>query len=292
MAPAKTIPADGTRRGPGNGHDASPSNTPRRAKKRLGQNFLVDGGVRSRIVSAADLSPGDTVVEVGPGRGFLTRSLAERAGPVVAVELDEALATELDDKGLPGVRVVCADAREVPVDTLVDEGTAYKLVANLPYYAASPIIRRFLESRHKPELMVVMVQREVAQTMTAKQGKKGLLSVATQVYGRARVVCHVPPRAFRPTPKVWSSVVRIDVYDAPAVPFDSPEGFFEVVRAGFSAPRKQIRNSLANGLGIGAGLSESVLVGAGIDPSRRAQTLSVEEWGQLYDAWGNGGRVS
>ncbi len=289
MAPAKTIPADGTRRGPGSGPDAAPSTTPRRARKSLGQNFLVDGGVRSRIASAADLSPEDTVVEVGPGRGFLTRSLAEHAGSVVAVELDEALATELDDKGLPGVHVICADAREIPVETLVDGATAYKLVANLPYYAASPIVRRFLEARHKPEIMVVMVQREVAQTMTAKQGKMGLLSVATQVYGRPRVVCHVPPRAFRPAPKVWSSVVRIDVYDTPLVPFASPEGFFEVVRAGFSAPRKQIRNSLANGLGIAGAESEPVLIEAGIDPSRRPQTLTVAEWGQLYEAGRSGG---
>ena len=290
MAPAKTIPADGTRRGPRGGPDAAPSTTPRRARKSLGQNFLVDGGVRSRIVSAADLSPGDTVVEVGPGRGFLTRALAKRAGSVVAVELDAALAVSLEEKALPHVRVVCADAREIPIESLVDETMAYKLVANLPYYAASPIVRRFLESRHKPEVMVVMVQREVAQTMTAKQGKMGLLSVATQVYGRPKVVCHVPPRAFRPTPKVWSSVVRIDVYDAPAVPFDSAEGFFEVVRAGFSAPRKQIRNSLANGLVIPSTQSESVLVEAGIDPSRRAQTLTVEDWGQVYDAWRTGGR--
>ena len=228
-------------------------------------------------------------MEVGPGRGFLTRSLAERAGSVVAVELDEALATELDDKALPGVRVVCGDAREIPVEALVDDAEPYKLVANLPYYAASPIVRRFLESHHKPQVMVVMVQREVARTMTAKQGKMGLLSVATQVYGRPRVVCHVPPRAFRPTPKVWSSVVRIDLYDAPVVPFDSPEGFFEVVRAGFSAPRKQVRNSLANGLGIAAGQSEPVLIAAGIDPSRRAQTLTVAEWGRVYDAWRSGG---
>ena len=292
MAPAKTIPADGTRRGPRDGPDAAPSTTPRRARKSLGQNFLVDGGVRSRIVSAAELTAEDTVVEVGPGRGFLTRALAERAGPVVAVELDEALAAALEGKALPGVRVVCADAREIPIESLVDDSAPYKLVANLPYYAASPIVRRFLEARRKPELMVVMVQREVAQTMTAKQGKMGLLSVATQVYGRPRVVCHVPPRAFRPAPKVWSSVVRIDVYDAPVVPFDSPQGFFEVVRAGFSAPRKQIRNSLANGLGITAGLSESVLGKAGIDPSRRAQTLTVAEWGQLYDAWRAGGRRS
>ncbi len=265
------------------------SNVLRRARKSLGQNFLVDGGVRSRIVSAADLSHQDTVVEVGPGRGFLTRALAERAGSVVAVELDGALAAGLEEAAWPGVRVVCGDAREVPIESLADDATAYKLVANLPYYAASPIVRRFLESRRKPELMVVMVQREVAQSMTAKQGKMGLLSVATQVYGRPRVVCHVPPRAFRPAPKVWSSVVRIDVFDVPAIPFDSPQGFFEVVRAGFSAPRKQIRNSLANGLGIAAGLSELVLGEAGIDPSRRAQTLTVAEWGQLYDAWRTGG---
>ena len=292
MAPAKTIPADGTRRGPEEGPDAAPSSIPRRARKSLGQNFLVDGGVRSRIVSAADLSFEDTVVEVGPGRGFLTRALAEHAGSVVAVELDAALAGDLTEKGLPGVRVLCADAREIPVESLVEEATAYKVVANLPYYAASPIVRRFLESRHKPELMVVMVQREVAQTMAAEQGKMGLLSVATQVYGRPRVVCHVPPRAFRPTPKVWSSVVRIDVYDAPVVPFDSPEGFFEVVRAGFSAPRKQMRNSLANGLGIAGAQSEPVLIEAGIDPSRRAQTVTVAEWGQLYDAWRRGGHGS
>ena len=292
MAPAKTIPADGTRRGPRDGPDAALSTTPRRARKSLGQNFLVDGGVRSRIVSAADLSAEDTVVEVGPGRGFLTRALAKRAGSVVAVELDGALAVSLEEKALPHVRVVCADAREIPIESLVDETMAYKLVANLPYYAASPIIRRFLESRHKPEVMVVMVQREVAQTMTAKQGKMGLLSVATQVYGRPRVVCHVPPRAFRPAPKVWSSVVRIDVYDAPAVPFDSAQGFFEVVRAGFSAPRKQIRNSLANGLVIPSTRSESVLVEAGIDPSRRAQTLTIEEWGQLHEAWRTSGSRS
>ena len=289
MAPAKTIPADGTRRGPRDGPDAAPSTTPRRARKSLGQNFLVDGGVRSRIVSAAELTTEDTVVEVGPGRGFLTRALAERAGSVVAVELDAALAAALEEKALPSVRVVCADAREIPIESLVGDSAPYKLVANLPYYAASPIIRRFLESRHKPGVMVVMVQREVARTMTAKQGKMGLLSVATQVYGRPRVVCHVPPRAFKPTPKVWSSVVRIDVYDAPMVPFDSAQGFFEVVRAGFSAPRKQIRNSLANGLDIPSARSERVLGEAGIDPSRRAQTLTVAEWGVLYDAWRTGG---
>jgi 16S rRNA (adenine1518-N6/adenine1519-N6)-dimethyltransferase len=158
-------------------------------------------------------------------------------------------------------------------------------VANLPYYAASPIIRRFLEADSKPSVMVVMVQREVAQSMAASPGKMGILSVAIQVYGRPRVVCNVPPRAFRPSPKVTSSVVRIDVYEAPAVAFDSPEGFFRLVRAGFSAPRKQIHNCLRRGLDVPPEVAREMLAMAGIDPMRRAQTLSLQDWGGLYQAF-------
>ena len=264
----------------------------RRARKSLGQHFLVDRGVRNRIVEAAELSQGDVVVEVGPGRGFLTKALAERAGAVVAVELDESLALGLAERlGGGNVRVVHGDARDVEIEPLAGDARAYKLVANLPYYAASPIVRRFLEAQRKPGLMVVMVQREVAETMAAGPGRMGILSVAVQVYGSPRLVRRVPPRAFRPAPKVWSSVVRIDVYNSPVVGFASAEGFFQVVRAGFSAPRKQLRNSLANGLGIAGDLAEAALAGAEIDPTRRAQTVSVEEWGRLYEAWRSIGRV-
>jgi 16S rRNA (adenine1518-N6/adenine1519-N6)-dimethyltransferase len=257
-------------------------------KKSLGQNFLVDRRVRSRIVQAADLSPDDLVVEVGPGRGFLTRPLVERAGRVVAVEMDEALAGRLKESfsDRPNLTVVAADAREVDIGSLVGGSASYKLVANLPYYAASPIIRRFLEAGRKPALMVVMVQREVAQVMTAPPGKMGLLSVATQLYGRPRVVCHAPPRAFRPAPKVTSSVVRIDVFAEPAIALDSRERFFDLVRAGFSAPRKQLRNSLKNGLGITPQDAAAMLTGAGIDPTRRAQTLDLNEWAALYETYG------
>lgn len=164
-------------------------------------------------------------------------------------------------------------------------GTTYKVVANLPYYAASPIVRRFLSAEHKPRLMVVMVQREVARNMAAVPGQMRLLSVAVQLYGWPRIVASVPPRAFRPPPAVSSAVVRIDVFEEPPIPIDSEERFFEVVRAGFSTPRKQIRNSLRNGLGLTGDAVSSVLGKAAIDPTRRAQTLTLEEWGALYRSW-------
>ena len=257
------------------------------AKKSLGQNFLVDRRIIGLIVQAADLSPSDIAVEVGPGRGSLTKALAELAGKVTAVELDDALAQRLADRyaDRPSVTVIHADARELDIDSLVEEDSAYKVVANLPYYAASPIVRRFLEAARKPELMVVMVQREVAQQMAARPGKMSILSVATQLYGRPRIVCYVPPRAFRPAPKVTSAVVRIDVYPRPALPLDSTEHFFRLVRAGFAAPRKQIRNSLRLGLAISPDAAEAMLGEAGIDLTRRAQTLTLQEWGGLYEAY-------
>ncbi len=262
----------------------TPSTPPPRAKKSLGQNFLVDRRVRSKIVEAADISPTDTILEVGPGRGFLTKALAERAGRLFAVELDDALIPRLRERfaECENVKIIEGDARTVDIDGLVGTATEYKVVANLPYYAATPIVRRFLEYHHKPTTLVVMVQKEVGLEMTASPGKMGILSVATQVYGRARIVTSVPPRAFRPSPNVTSAVVRIDTYAEPAVAFESAEGFFTLVRAGFSAPRKQIHNSLKNGLDVDPDEVMALLRNAGISPTRRAQTLSMDEWGDLY----------
>ena len=255
-----------------------------RTKKSLGQNFLVDRRVRAKIVEAADISPTDTILEVGPGRGFLTKALAERVGRVVAVELDDALIPSLREKfaDYDNVEIVSGDARTVDIDSLVGTATKYKVVANLPYYAATPIVRRFLEAPHKPTTLVVMVQREVGQEMTAPPGKMGILSVATQVYGSPRIVASVPPKAFRPSPNVTSAVVRIDTYAEPAVAFDSVESFFTLVRAGFSTPRKQLHNSLKNGLDIDAEEIMALLGNAEISPTRRAQTLSIDEWRDLY----------
>ena len=257
---------------------------PPRAKKSLGQNFLVDCRVRAKIVEAAGISPTDTILEVGPGRGFLTKALAERAGRVVAVELDDALIPSLREQftDCDNVEIVEGDARMVDIDCLVGTATEYKVVANLPYYAATPIVRRFLESHHKPTTLVVMVQREVGQEMTASPGKMGILSIATQIYGSPRIVTSVPPKAFRPSPNVTSAVVRIDTYAEPAVKFDSADNFFTLVRAGFSAPRKQIHNSLKNGLEVGPERVMALLKNAGISPTRRAQTLSIDEWGDVY----------
>ena len=260
------------------------STPPPKAKKSLGQNFLVDRRVRSKIVEAADISPTDTILEVGPGRGFLTKALAERAGHVVAVELDDVLIPRLREafSEYDNVDIVEGDARIIDIDSLVETATGYKVVANLPYYAATPIVRRFLESQHKPTTLVVMVQREVGREMTAPPGKMGILSVATQVYGSPRIVTSVPPKAFRPSPNVTSAVLRIDTYAEPAVAFESSEKFFTLVRAAFSAPRKQIHNSLKNGLGVDPDEVMALLRNAGIAPTRRAQTLSIDEWGDLY----------
>ncbi len=260
-----------------------------RAKKGLGQNFLVGQGVVRTIVQAAEVGHEDFVVEVGPGLGVLTGELAKAAGRVIAIELDRELAEGLQ-RGLAeasNVMVVCADAREVDTRQLTGV-VPYKLVANLPYYAASPILRHFLESEHPPKLAVVMVQREVARNMTARQGEMSLMSVGVQVYGKPRIVAYVPPGAFYPAPKVTSAVVRIEVYPKPAVDVDDMRGFFAVVRAGFSAPRKQLRNSLSNGLGVPPEEGEPILQAAGVDPRRRAESLTLQEWGSLYWAVARG----
>ena len=185
------------------------SRRPKGYRKALAQYFLTDQRVLSYILEAADLSSDDTVVEVGPGRGILTRQLAKLARRVVAVEIDAALAAGLATKlgNPPNLTVLEADARTADIQPDVP----YKLVANLPYYAANPIIRRFLEMERQPLRMVVMVQKEVAHSMTATPGRMTLLSVAVQFYGMPRLVCVVPPSAFRPSPKVDSAVVCIDV---------------------------------------------------------------------------------
>ncbi len=256
-------------------------------RKSLGQHFLADSNILRRIVAAADLDSDDLVVEVGPGSGVLTRPLARQAGQVIAVEIDSALAAALPGRlgNPPNLTVIQGDARTVELPELAAGKRPFKVVSNLPYYAANPILRHFLEGPARPSLMVVMVQREVAANIVAQPGKMGLLSVAVQFYATARQVCTVPPRAFRPPPKVSSAVVRLDLLPAPAVQVDDRQAFFDLVRAGFAAPRKQLRNSLAHGLSIPGSAAEDVLKTAGVSGQRRAETLSLEEWAQVYRAW-------
>ncbi len=259
----------------------------RRPRKSLGQHFLTDGRVANRIVAAAAAVPSDVVLEVGPGAGILTRRLVERAGRVIAVELDPALAGQLGQRlGNPAnLNVVHGDARRVDIAGLVGPDTCYKVVANLPYYAAAPIIRRFLESPTPPSLLVVMVQREVAAAMAAAPGAMTLLSVATQFYAVPSVVAQVRPKSFRPPPKVSSTVVKLAVRPAPAAAVADAAAFFALARAGFAAPRKQLRNSLMQGTGADAGLVAAILADAGIDAQRRPATLTIDEWAMLNAVW-------
>ena len=263
-----------------------------RARKSLGQHFLVDSRIAARIIEAAKLTADDTVVEIGPGRGVLTRRLVRQSGRVVAVELDERLYKELPSRvdNPENLRCVLADARGIDLPALAvgcsaGSTSGYKVIGNLPYYAANPIIRLTLESQPPPSLALFMVQREVAEGMTAVPGRMTMLSVATQFYAAARIVCSVPPSAFRPPPKVRSAVISLELRQSPAVQVRDRQTFFDVVRAGFSAPRKQLHNSLSHGLQIDAAVGSMVLEMAGIDGRRRPATLSIEEWASVNDSW-------
>ena len=260
---------------------------PRSGRARLGQNFLIDRNVARRIVGAAQISDSDEVLEIGPGKGALTRLLVLKASRVLAVELDDELASSLSHKlrDTDNVSVICHDALTLDPASHFEED--YKVVANLPYYVATPLIRKYLTASSKPSALVVMVQKEVADTIAARPGKMGLLSVIVQMHGMARVLFSVPPKAFKPRPKVTSAVVRIDPYNEPLVAVEDSDAFIEFVAAGFRAPRKQIRNSLSLGLGTLPHEVVSLLNAARVDPMQRPATLDLMQWNSLYEAWLN-----
>lgn len=256
-----------------------------RPRKALGQNFLVDHQVLARILKAAEVGSADEVLEVGPGLGALTGELAERARRVVAVELDRRLAERLGElaQARPHLEVVNADILALDLSQYF-RPRQYKVVANLPYYITSAALRHFLQSPCPPALLVVMVQREVAQRIVARPGQMSLLSVSVQFFGHPRLVGRVPARAFYPPPKVESALVRVDVYERPAV--EAPvEGFFRLVHAGFAQPRKQLRNSLAQGAGLPPPQAEALLREAGLDERRRPGSLALAEWGRLWETF-------
>jgi 16S rRNA (adenine1518-N6/adenine1519-N6)-dimethyltransferase len=259
-----------------------------RPTRALGQHFLSDYNVVNRIVAAAELTPADTVIEVGPGLGALTQRLAAAAGRVIAVELDERLGRRLREvlADEANVTVVQGDAlTTAPGDLLtaagLEDDAPYIVVGNLPYNAGTAIIRRFLEAEHTPLRLVVMLQREVAESITAAPGEMRLLGVSVQVYAQARRLFNVPARAFYPPPKVTSTVLRLDLRPNPLIPVEEREHFFRVVRAGFSAPRKQLRNTLANGLRLAATSVSGAIEAAGLDPTLRPQQLSIQDWRRL-----------
>lgn len=254
-----------------------------RPNKAFGQNFLIDRSVLLNIVAAASLTRDDEVLELGAGTGVLTRELAQRARRVVAVELERDMLALLvkTTRHYQNVELVARNLLYLnPVD--VFEQRPYKLVANLPYYITAPTFRHFLENDNAPGIMVVMVQFEVAQRILAAPGDLSVLGVSVQFYGQPQLVARVPASAFYPVPKVDSAILRIDVQQQIPLPADERAGFFRMVQAGFGERRKQLHNSLTHGLHYKNEVVRAWLAQAGIDASRRAETLNIPEWIQLW----------
>ncbi|KAA3645068.1 MAG: ribosomal RNA small subunit methyltransferase A [Chloroflexi bacterium] len=255
-----------------------------RPSKSLGQNFLSDDNILARIVEAAGIGPKDTVLEVGPGLGSLTRHLAEAAEAVVAVELDKKLITPLETVLAPydNVRIVQGDILDLfPADLGLPDG--YVMAANIPYYITSALLRHLLEAETHPAQLTLTVQKEVAQRMCAEPPDLSLLALSVQVYGQPEVVFGIPAGAFYPPPKVDSAVVRVALYDQPRIPATQLDDFFRLSKAGFGQKRKTLRNALSSGLGQAKDEVDALLEKANIDGQRRAETLSLEEWGRLVE---------
>ena len=266
-----------------------------RARKGLGQHFLIDEEVLGQIIAAAQLTADDVVVEVGPGLGVLTRELAKQSGRVIAIELDDRLAAILSESlsAFKNVTIINDDVLKVAPETLLSElkTTSYKVVANLPYYITSPVLRHFLEAQIKPQSMVVMVQKEVAEEIAAKPGKMSLLSIGVQLYGQPEIVARVPAESFYPAPAVGSAILKVTPYSQPPVEISDTDGFFRLARAGFSAARKQLANSLAQGMGVSKAEALALLARAEVSPQRRAETLTLEEWARLWQVYSKVGGI-
>jgi len=254
-------------------------------QKRLGQHFLINPDVLKEITQAAELKDTDEILEIGPGLGVLTRALAQQAQRVVAIEKDTSMAKACRgiNSDLTNIKIVEGNALALN-DSFFRQhfpGEKYKLVANLPYYLTSAIIRFFLESWYRPVMMVLMVQREVAERMTAIPPEANLLSVAVQFYGTAEIITLVPRQNFWPIPQVDSAVVRIIPHKKLPTKIDTTR-FFQIVKAGFGERRKQLHNSLSGGLHLDDAKVKKILTKTGISPDRRAQTLTITDWIRLY----------
>jgi 16S rRNA (adenine1518-N6/adenine1519-N6)-dimethyltransferase len=258
-----------------------------RPTKGRGQNFLFERGVVARMVEAAGIGAEDVVVEIGPGLGILTEALVHTARRVIALELEPRLAAHLQTvfAEASSFEVVEGDALLLATGDLLPAGQPYQVIANLPYSVGSAVIRRVLEQPAPPTRSTVMVQREVAERLTAKPPRMSILSVATQYYATPRLAFTVAPTVFIPRPKVESAVVVLDLLPAPRLPHALESRFFRILNAGFRHRRKQLANSLSAELALPKELVNRWLAGGGIDPARRAETLSVEDWVSLTHAY-------
>lgn len=273
-----------------------------KAKKSLGQNFLKDESVLNRIIKDANLSSDDMVIEIGPGQGALTELLAKVCKKVVAIELDDRLIPVLQEKfsQQDNIEIIHDDILKINLPELVTSYqlpiTGYKVVANIPYYITAPIIRLLLETKFPPSEIMLMVQKEVAERITAKAGNMSILAVSVQYYATAEYLFTVPKTAFDPVPKVDSAILKISsISFSPSgrdvlysgqrgnVASDETKKFFRIVKAGFSAKRKTLVNNLSNGLQLDKNMIEEKLVSLGFSGNTRAQELGVEDWKRLYE---------
>jgi 16S rRNA (adenine1518-N6/adenine1519-N6)-dimethyltransferase len=247
--------------------------------KSLGQHWLRDRDTLAHIADCAELSPDDTVLEIGPGQGTLTSELLRRAGKVVAIEFDDDLAAKLPAQ-FPGknLEVISGDILEFDLSTLPNN---YKVVANVPYYITSKIVQLLMTANNKPQIAVLLVQKEVAQRLAAKPGKMSILSVSAQVFAGVTLGDIVPAKLFTPVPKVDSQVIILRTRQKPIFAEISETDFFRVVKAGFSSKRKKLRTSLSGGLKLPKDEIEAILSKSGISPDVRAESLNLDDWVRL-----------
>lgn len=264
-----------------------------RFSKSLGQNFLVDEGALAGILSGADISEDDCVLEIGPGFGTLTQRLCGAAKKVVCVEIDKTVIPILEEnlKDFDNFEIINDDVMKIDIKSLAEEkfGTEnVKVAANLPYYITTPIIMMLLESKVKFKSITVMVQKEVAKRLCASEGTKdfGAISLAVQYFCNANYLFDVPNTSFMPPPKVTSTVVRLDLLDKPRVSVKKEEMFFKTVKASFAQRRKTLLNALSNAGFSGFSKAEisEILKNIGIDEKRRGEALSIDEFARLADA--------
>ena len=254
--------------------------------KSLGQNFLIDDSVPRDIVNGAEVDENDLVIEIGPGVGTLTAQLLKRAKKVVAIELDNdlipILQQEIGDN--PKFTLIHNDALKVDFNEIIGEEKSVKLVANLPYYVTTPIIVKLLKEDYKFKSLTIMIQKEVAERMNAEPGNKdyGALSLLVQYYCNTSIVRRVPPQCFIPRPKVDSIVIRLERLEEPKVKVENEKLFFDIIRSSFNMRRKTLWNGVKS-LGLDKEKLEIAFENANIDPKRRGETLSIEEFAYLSD---------
>ncbi len=249
-------------------------------KKSLGQHFLVDRASLEAVIDAAEVGAGDTVLEIGPGLGVMTFPLLKRAGKLVAVETDHDLAELLRRTEAGNLEVIESDIMNFDLRQIKSD---YKVVANIPYYLTSPIFRLLLEAAHKPTVVSVLIQKEVAERIVARPGKMSILALSIQYYAKAELVRVVERHKFWPAPQVDSAILRLEVYPKPLFQADA-DALFRLIKAGFGEKRKQLKNSLSGGLNITADAVTALLAAADILPTARAQELDLAAWERLYTA--------